>query len=493
MKNKMLCLFISLSLFSLLTNAAVKKDQAAIWKNYNRFFASAPKAATVISLTPEQLKNIANSNKNNKSQLRTTAAAESDSLSTEFKFYRNKISNLNPSQTDELDQILKEMDSKYPEFKANDIKLFTALMTPMVKMRGILWNVSKTTEGQIGQTEIYAGLIRNMYESARSSNNEHTELFLNYLYHPYKGMFIFNSNRQAKANSNSFATITPPMVQLQNIIARDFYPDLETLSDRLKNLNMSEAIPIDLKMLAPNLPKGYPQIMLFGQNELSALRASVYLALAKTATFLAYDHTNYPQYLSTVMKRTNQVIKDPVGLLPEKSIEIIKDYSIYKLTPSGTQWLTNALIHYKNAYTFGDSVNDAYMAKYTNIITSMSAATEVKIADENAATKNDLKALILDEQATLINKANGSPLKVNVGQLFRSPPNAYTFFPTKFEGGDSYIKIASQSVFNPHYGQPTEWDMSKFQPYFPGAKEQDIPFIQATLSALGLPYAGSIK
>lgn len=491
MKNKMLCLFISLSLFSSLTNAAVKKDQAAIWKNYNRFFASAPKAATVISLTPEQLKNIANSNKNNKSQLRTTAAAESDSLSTEFKFYRNKISSLNPSQTDELDQILKEMDSKYPEFKANDIKLFTALMTPMIKMRGILWNVRKITEGQIGQTEVYAGIIRQIYASARASNNKHSELFLNYLYHPYKGMFIFNSNRIT--NETSYGEITAPIVQLQNTLARDFYPDLITLSNRLKELNLSESIPIDLKILAPNLPKGYPQTLLFGQKELTTTLASVELASAKTAIFLAYDYTNFPQYLSSLVRETNQIIKEPVGLLPEKAIEKVKKYNIYSLTPSGNQWLTNALIHYKNAYSIGGPTNNAYMDKYTNIITSMSAATEVKIADENAATKNDLKALILDEQATLINKANGSPLKVNVGQLFRSPPNAYTFFPTKFEGGDSYIKIASQSVFNPHYGQPTEWDMSKFQPYFPGAKEQDIPFIQATLSALGLPYAGSIK
>ena len=103
--------------------------------------------------------------------LRTTAGINEMSLSEEFRNYRNRITSLTYTQTGDLHEILSELDTNYDKLKNNDTRLLAALLSPIIPLRGLLWNATRLTEGQKFQKEMFVTQVRNMYSRIRESQN----------------------------------------------------------------------------------------------------------------------------------------------------------------------------------------------------------------------------------------------------------------------------------------------------------------------------------
>ncbi len=480
--------FYTFCFFSSPSFSATNKG-AVPWKKYDSFFTSAPTVNTdykPIVVSEKQFE---------KKSLRNAASLNENSFSDEFNSYNDRIKSLKKNQTDEFNKILEDLNTKYSSFKFTETKLLAAFLAPLKTMRGVMWNMGKLAEGQMGQSEMYVSLIRSLYSSADESNNELAELILNYVNTPYEGMIIFNSNRAQANNANP---VTPPTIQLQNILGREVYPALVTMTNRIGNLDLSTPVLVDLQAMMPKLPKGYPRFTTFGQSEQVAAIAASELMLARLSVLLAYDYTNFPQFLESSMMGMTQLLSTPVGLLPEKSISKMKEFRVYSLNPYGKEWMHKALEHFRKANENKGKTSSAYMTAYKDLFDLLGKMAKIDLTNEMETSDKESKD-VLSGLTPVLDKMTGRLVKMNIPLFFTNPPETYSLLPQDggYAKGEKYktVKVNGRTVqmFNPEFGRPEKWNLEAYQPFFPGATEQDLPFIRSTLNSFGIPFAGSIK
>ena len=487
---KITLFFAALIGFCSLAPAAEKKSSPKPWINYDQYFVEAskdkPTQYKVKDLSPSAAKKSA----------RSLAAVNESSLSAEFKDYSSRLMALKSTDDEAFARIISELisASKAGSLKSNDTKLFAALLMPMSTFRGFLWNMSRLNFSQV-QKSIYASAMRSLYGNALHSNNSMSILAFNYLYLPYEGMEVFNSAEKMIGQRDSKKKLMiPPTIQLQKMMYTKTYAALQDSLAIIQGLDLSTEIPIDLKLLAPKLPDGFPRYSTFGPKEQIMTMSAIELMMGRICMLEAFDITNLPFLIDRMIANTIQFIGKPTGLMPSEIAAIAKQSNIFALTPKTEVWLEKAWAHYQNSAKYGEKGFPVYFEMLKPILQAVGQLMQINLEKDVETNFNSLMATMKAGSGKITNFMTGKQLEVNLARLFsKDTPRPYSFFPTAYKSGDSYltrsVNNAEEFVFNPSVGLPSEWSISEFKKYFPNAEVSDLPMIKNILLGLGFPYA----
>jgi len=396
-------------------------------------------------------------------------------LSKEFKAFRTKF--LSIKEPLALEAEIKNLNKSYDELPT-DLKLITALITPMVNMKSFAYRMYPLlTKSTITHSTMVSRVYR--FASFLSVNlpTDQWDAGFRYTTEPF----------DLEVQKQRFET----PADLQRFVETDVYPSLKLAASRLQALDLSSnEVTWDHKILygTASFQDDVKRYRIVGEPERLLLLANLHNSMAWSLRFSAYNLEGSIDLIKDVSKL--------YGLDRVLGIGRIDGVAAYNLVEKLQKK------KYKNLFTLrgkDGAENMQYAYKHMQEATRIGIIAWEEIKNRSEEGRNEFvlirseafapftqemdrgaQALLatVNDKNVLRSDVTGEVVTVDMGAFFNNPPQDLKALMPVF--GDSYKvpktlekKIEGKTVKyrNYHYGQATNWNASAFKTILPDLKD----------------------
>jgi hypothetical protein len=413
---------------------------------------------------------------------------------------------------DELDALIKDVDSNYASFTDDAQKLLAAQLSFIKIYRGIFYRAA-------GLVEDY-DFVRSGIITALRFTGQATQVYLptsqweagfNYTVEP----FNFDPETEV-VEINDDATF-------KEYLVKELIPALQEFDRRIASINFNNVV-WDNKVFysQSNFVDSRDRFFTLSDNEKNALRSVLQASLSAAQGLKAYSMTGLFKTINLVAQKFGiNAMFDIGGSLASQRTQIIRENMTLTLVDRAA--LNASYESLQRAVRFAQDAidgvaldgNDADVNSLFNFA-AINAFTRI-----NNNTINGIANIVLPEGNSQLSSAvvQGEVVQVDLRKMFVDDPPArlVDFLPNGFDeemtegrrANRPILSLASDKAKHPvklvkdgktyvdfSYGQPNDWNDALFKKYFPGVNnDEDIKKTVRIISqsygglGLGLPFS----
>ena len=399
------------------------------------------------------------------------------SLSEEFKKFRDeKI--LKIKTPEQLDALIAEVDRDYDTY-SEDKKIVAIGISALKPVRGFLYRARPFVEKTSA-----------LHSAVLSEVRKNFSLIHTLLPAPQWTALLIFAAEPSSPTVNRFQT----EIDVQLYLAKEVYPALQTVSERLKKLSLAEPVAIDNQIFfgQGSFASDLDRYHSFSDAERCAILSQVHQTMASVSFLLAYHWTdllNVYSSLSTLygIDGFKGVFTHKVDGAPARErIAVINQYPnflILRGNKHGEEAMKLSLYHLGESIFYANDVwtkLKGRAADYQSYLDPASMNDKVHQAPLIFASWNQ----ILAGPATMTSQITNETVKMDLPLFFNSPPkDLKKFLPTGFvdlpKTYDKVVGGVKMTFRNYTEGSPAKWNLDTYRTYFPKGISTDTDVTKA--------------
>jgi hypothetical protein len=413
--------------------------------------------------------------------LKKEGSAEMEAITERF---------LGAKDSDELDGLLSEMDKNYDSYQNTDAKVFAAHAVPLRSIRGLVWKLRRTFEGNSNAVHSRVLTVAKRIASDHMVffPVDHVAVVYEYLVSPY-------------FENSKLATDFRDEVDLQIWLSGRVFQSLVKSRERLMALKLDPPVKFDQRLLFGR------DSFKYGEFERALSEGAFAAALANIAVIRAYDVRGSISLSKDIgmLYGIDGFLNDVSGVSGKKITEVIsssKYQTLGTLTADGQKWMSEqALIYSRIAidrtYAAFEASSEARKDEGSFLVNT----GIFRVNRDGFGTNLNMLRRIANSTTVeaLRSSVTGEVIEIDFNKLYTSPPQDLKLFlppPKSFDNAKEVSRMAAvdtegktrRKVTYRNYkeGRPLKWRTAVYQQYFPSVKtDEDVNRLARVLSHSG--------
>jgi hypothetical protein len=388
-------------------------------------------------------------------------------LSKEFKAFRTKF--LAIQNASELEALISALDKNY-QGQPDDLKLITALLTPLLEFRAFTYRIYPF----LSKEKLTHSIMLSQVQNAASF------MSMNLPTAQWKAGFDYVTQPMVEDDLKRFDTTD----DLQDFLVTKVYPAYLNAAKRISALNFSKHhVAWDNKLFfgTSSFTDNFQRYQLVGEGERLSLLASLHYSLSDISKFISYEANDLPKLMAELasLYGYDSLFSAVDGVSAQKVAAVIKKSAykkLFTLRESGEKNMMTAYHHLKEGARFNtlawhelkDRKNDNQ-----NIIRSalfLPLSQNVKNGVENMEK-------IVSSKTSVRSDITGEVVTVDLPAYFAHPPqDLKSMLPIEFDSGPktqtNVVKMKNGAtkkiVFRNYFsGRAVNWNVAAYKNLLP--------------------------